>query len=288
MGFSEHLKLTEENVQENKSKRTSFKLLGNAMLGKFSQRPQYSQTLYVNSQEEMEKAFREHEIVDVLPVSEKICELEILPLLNQHSTKSTTGTRASNCIIGAFVTAYARIQLHKDILTLKARGYEPYYCDTDAIIFRDPNPSLLRPMPLSLSPCLGDYKHELGNQVTIQSFACLARKTYSISYFDKSKKQNKICVKSSGLTLSSSLAQKALNSKDFEVLLRNSQKTEMSIKIPQLRSFMIRDSGNVQHRISDHKLSNKINIQRIVQSESTTSNTYTLPFGYDFKNTDTK
>ncbi len=69
MKFEEDLQLSEDNVKTNKSKRRSFKLLGNAMLGKFSQRSHFSETLFVNSQEEMEKVFVEENVVDFLPIS---------------------------------------------------------------------------------------------------------------------------------------------------------------------------------------------------------------------------
>ena len=285
MAFEGLLELTEDNVEENKCKRSSFKFLGNSMLGKFSQRLYFSQSVYAKSQQDIEEAAQKHNIVDILPISENICELEILPsLVNQHSTKSSMSTRSGNCVIGAFITAHARIQLHKDVMALKARGYEPYYCDTDGIIFLDPNPTLCRPLPLSLSPCLGDYKHELGNQIVINSFACLARKTYSLSFFDKSKNHNEICVKSSGLSLSSTFAKKSLNSTDFHRLLSNWQKKEMSVEIPQLRNFIRKETGNVDHRVSSHKLSNKVNIQRIVHNISGN----TIPFGYDRKKKNTE
>ncbi len=272
MGFENDLKLTKENIQENKSKRASFKLLGNAMLGKFSQRQEYSQTIFVNSQEQIEEAFQKHEVVDLLPISENICELEILPqFANQKS-------RTGNCVIGAFVTAYARIQLHKDMMLLNSRGFHLYYCDTDGIIFADPNVTLRRTLPLPLSPCLGDYKNELGNDVTIESFACLARKTYSITFVSKLEKESQICIKSSGLSLSSKLAQNALNYSDFKTLLSNFAENPMSVEVPQLRSFVIKNTNTVQQKISRHKVSNHLNVQRFVTNVSNP----TLPFGYNY------
>ncbi len=241
------------------------------MLGKFSQRSQYSETLFVSSQQQMEKAFKEHNIIDLMPISENSCELEIL------ADQKTTPNRTGNCIIGAFVTAHARIQLHKDIMSLQSRGYEVFYCDTDGIIFIDPNPKLSRPLPLSLSPCPGDYKHELGNNVIIKSFACLARKTYSLSFTKKDQKTNEVSVKSSGLSLSSFLAKKALSISDFKNLLLNWQQTkEMSIEVPQLRRFLNTQSSTVHHKICNHKLSNQLNVQRIVQNTSLK----TRPFGF--------
>ncbi len=279
MNFTNDLVLTEEVVHENKAKRNTFKLLGNSMLGKFSQRANYSQTVFVNSQAEMEKAFSEHDIVDVLPISEDTCELEILS--RQKGNPATT-SRAGNCIIGAFVTAYARIQLHKDLMCLFSRGYHIYYVDTDAIIFVDPQPSLNRLMPLSLSPCLGDYKHELGTHANIKSFACLARKTYSISFLNENTKSNEVSVKSSGLSLSGSIAQNTISSKEFKILLKKWDKSSETsyVEIPQLRRFLNKNDGTVYHKISNQKLNNNINVQRIIQS--VTSNT--LPFGFHHAN----
>ncbi len=272
MKFEEDLQLSEDNVKTNKSKRRSFKLLGNAMLGKFSQRSHFSETLFVNSQEEMEKVFVEENVVDFVPISENICQLEILP----PSDKARSKTQSGNCIIGAFVTAHARIQLHKDLMSLIARGFQLYYCDTDGIIFSDPNLKLSRPLPLSLSPCPGDYKHELGNQIHITSFACLARKTYSLTFQKKGKTKTETCVKSSGLSLSSYFAKEAISTSDFKILLANWQTKEMTIPIPQLRHFLISEEKTVRHKISEQKLSNKLDIQRRIQSVSS----QTLPYGY--------
>ncbi len=267
MDFQRDLKLTEENVQENKSKRASFKLLGNSMLGKFSQRPQYSEVLYVNTQEQIEKIFSEEEILDIVPISENICELEIL---TQNQNPSS---RSGNCVIGAFVTALARIQIHKDLMLLDSRGYDICYVDTDGIIFVDPTASCN--LPLSLSVCPGDYKHELGAEASLKSFACLARKTYSISYSSKSTK--KVSVKSSGLSLSGSLAKKELQMTDFLALLSHwVAEKEMKVKIPQHRSFVVQERNTITHKISNHHLSNKLDVQRVVQD----INKPTLPFGY--------
>ncbi len=274
MQFEGDLKITETNVEPNRAKKTTFKFLGNAMLGKFSQRSHYSETLFINSQEQIEKVFSEHEILDLLPISENICELEILPT---SKCSSPSASRSGNCIIGAFVTAYARIQLHNDLMALNSRGFIPFYCDTDSIIFSDPKPCLKRPLPLSLSPCLGDYKNELGNNMCIQSFACLARKTYSIAFTDKSDQKEKISIKSSGLSLSGTLAQKSIKMQDFISLLSNWETKAMTVEVPQLRNFLIKDSSSVQHRISKHKLSNKLDVQRYVQNISSP----TLPFGYN-------
>ncbi len=273
MQFKDNLRLTEENVRENKEKRLSFKLLGNSMLGKFSQRSQYSQNVFVNSQDEMEKYFAEHEVIDVLPISEKVCELEILTANGERKPRS------GNCIIGAFVTAYARIELHKDLMSLFLRGYELYYADTDAIIFTDPLPAVSRPLPLSLSPCFGDYKHELGPQSIIQTFACLARKSYSISFLNQESNTEEISIKSSGLSLSSNIVKKCISSKDFEVLLQNWHEKEMTVEIPQLRKVLNRKDRTINHKISNHHISNTIDIQRVVDSIMSE----TLPFGYTEK-----
>ncbi len=271
MNFHGDLQLTEENVQGNTSKRRSFKLLGNAMLGKFSQRAQFSETLFVQSQAQMEKVFSEENVVDIMPISENICEIEISP-----HVENAKKTRSGNCIIGAFVTAHARIQLHKDLMTLHSRGYKLFYCDTDGIIFTDPKPQVSKPLPLSLSPCPGDYKHELGSDINIESFACLARKTYSLSFTKKGATSNETCVKSSGLSLVSTEAKKALSIDDFERLLSNWQTKEMAIPVPQLRRFLITESRSVQHKICKQRLSNKIDVQRFVKNISSS----TLPFGF--------
>ena len=269
MGFNGLLKLTLENVTPNSSKKTSFKLLANATLGKFSQRKQFSETIYIKTQKQLEENFLNGNLIDIQPVTDNICEIQI-----EQEENPNVPRRNGNCVIGAFVTAFARIKLHQEMLSLVKNGFDLYYIDTDGIIFAGPSTSNV---PLNVSPCLGDFKHELGKNSLIDSFYCLGRKNYSLSYTKEGK--NCSAIKCSGLALSSSFASEKVTVEEYKELLQGwEQDKEMAIQVPQLRKYVVHDDNAVQHKIRTIKLSNCINTQRKLPRSIGNE---TLPFGYE-------
>ncbi len=274
MKFSGKLALTLSNVVFNASKRNTFKLMSNAMLGKFSQRAQFPETIYIKTQEELEAMYERSNIVDVQGISEDICEIQIFP----NDIKKTPN-RSGNCIIGAFVTAFARIQLHKDLKSLQNRGFELCYVDTDGIIFTCPQEKENQ-IPLAITPCLGDYKHELGENNEIELYSCIAKKSYSLSYTDKITKKPGFSIKSSGLSLLSDISQQNISPKTFQNMVLNWQKKEVStFSVPQLRTFVVKDENLsfVQSKIMTFKISNSLNNFTRVLIDV---NKMTLPYGY--------
>ena len=260
-----NLEITPENHKENQKKRSSYKLLANSMLGKFSQKSNVPEIIYVKSKEAVDSLFCEQELVDIVPISEDICELQI------HQEEGIP-KRNSNCIIGAFITSWARIRLHQDLIKLKKAGCSLYYVDTDGIIFSSKRN---QEIPLVCSPCLGDYKHELGPNVEITSFSCLGRKNYSISYTENGL--SKSLVKVSGLTLRSKIAEDCLTVQKYEKLvqgLKDNIATEFSI--PQFRKYACKNEANVTKKILAVRINNEVQVQRIVQGVEKE----TQPYGY--------
>ena len=253
-------------------KKNSFKLMSNAMLGKFSQRPQFSETVFVQSQSDIEALYQNSNIVDILGISDNICEIEILPEKVKNSPN-----RSGNCIIGAFVTSYARIQLHKEMQTLLTKGFNLCYVDTDGIICTAPKHL---PMCLPISPCLGDYKYELGQDAEIKAYACIAKKSYSLSYHKSgTPEKDSCCVKSSGLSLvSEQCANKATPEKFQSMILNWSKKKDELIEVPQIRKYVIKNNSHVKSQINTFKLSNSLDIHRIVP------NIYDMTVPYGFSN----
>ncbi len=272
MKFQGKLALTLANVSVNTSKKNSFKLMSNAMLGKFSQRAEFPETMYVKSQENLEEFYETGNIVDVQGISEEICEIQLFP-----EEQKSTPNRSGNCIIGAFVTAYARIELHKDLQALHSSGFKLCYVDTDGIIFAGPKE---KQIPLCVSPCLGDYKHELGKDSEIQLYSCIAKKSYSLSFVDKKTKKSGYSIKSSGLSLTSEISSEKISPKDFENMVLNWQKNEpTTVTVPQFRTFVLKDDNSVCNKISNFKLSNNLNFCRCLFNVHDMS----LPYGFTSK-----
>lgn len=80
----------------------------------------------------------------------------------------------TNFIWPAYITAKARIYLHKLLTEIKANGNDLLYCDTDSVIFR----GSLR--GLSVGDGLGSFKHE----GTFKAFNAKAAKVYKYRKMD--------------------------------------------------------------------------------------------------------
>ncbi len=269
MKFENDLMLTRQNVVYNLSKKNTFKLMCNAMLGKFSQRSQFSETIFVQSQADIEALYQKSNIIDVLGISDNICEIQILP-----DEVKKMPNRSGNCIIGAFVTSYARIHFHKDMQKLLNFGFNLCYVDTDGIICTGPKHAKF---PLSVSPCLGDYKYELGFKTEIKSFACIAKKSYSLSFLNPNTQEKGCTVKSSGLSLVSSHSLKKATHEKFKNMVLNWNRQQPdTIEIQQMRKFIIKNQRSVKSQISTFKLSNSLDVHRIVSN----IHEMTVPYGF--------
>ncbi len=241
------------------------------MLGKFSQKSQFPETMYIKNQKNLETLYETSNIIDIQGISEDICEIQILP---EEQELKKTPNRSGNCIIGAFVTAYARIALHEDLQALHLNGFKLCYVDTDGIIFAGPKD---KEMPLCVSPCLGDYKHELGKDSEFQLYSCIAKKSYSFSYFNKKTQESGYSIKSSGLSLLSEISSESVSPTKFEKMVLNWQNKESTtISVPQLRTLVLKDENSVHNKLTSFKLSNTLNFCRYLVNV----NEMTIPYGY--------
>ncbi len=266
MGFHDALKLHENNLFPNKTKRKSFKMLANSMLGKFSQKGHYPKVVYVKTKEELDTVYEKEDIIDIMPITEDICELQI-------QNTDTTLKRNSNCIIGAFVTALARLRLHSDLQKLEKHGFKIHYVDTDGIVFSGKKET---PIPLEISPCLGDYKHELGSTSLITNFFCLGRKNYSIMYTKDGNPES--IVKVSGLSLNSKIACTSLSANKMKDLVhQRHDQMYGEVSVPQFRNFACENEDCITKKILNVRINNDVNVYRIFQNNRTKD---TFPFGY--------
>ncbi len=267
MQFSNtNLALTPDKLDKNSSKRNTFKMLANSMLGKFSQKSNYPDILYVRSKKDMDETFCNEEIVDILPISDDICELQV-------ESVNKSPKRNTNCIIGAFITALARVKLHSEMCKLQQTGFRLFYVDTDSIIFSGKRSAKI---PLTCSPCLGDFKKELGPETQIKAFSCLGRKNYSIAYSSREREES--IIKISGLTLSSKIVADCLSVTKLEKFLKDRQNNSYAeTSVPQFRNFACKDENTVTKKILNIRINNVLDIQRIVPADITAD---TFPFGY--------
>ncbi len=198
------LQLEENSFKQNLEAREHIKLLLNSALGKFNQKNTNIASKLVRTTAEIEELFKEcgDSIVDFNDISSSICQVHF-------KTNTPIKSRQRNPTILAFVTARARISLHKNIMHLVANNCQPFYTDTDSILFSAPT----RNIPLDIGLSFGSFKHELGENTKIKSFRAYGRKHFYLSY-QRENKEDDMMVKVAGLTLNSHIAKK-----DFQEVL---------------------------------------------------------------------
>ncbi len=172
------LELTVEKVQKNPAQREFAKLCSNSQLGKFSQNDLRPQALYVTSYHQFaELLFRSAKanVAGLTPLSDELAEVRMEPI------DALTGKHANvHTVVYSFVTAFARIDMLKDMRFLMSRGCRVFYSDTDSIIFSKPKTEDWEALDSRLgfgSKAYGKYKFETEGKM--ESFASLGAKNYS-------------------------------------------------------------------------------------------------------------
>ncbi len=259
MKFGESsLELRQEDLNPNSSLRQLYKCMMNSVIGKFSQKPDFPDTQYVSSAQDIEHLFKiGEEIVDFNTISEDICEVQTAPPLINRKNRKT------NPVITAFVTSLSRIDMHQNILLLEKSLCCPLYTDTDSIIFSAPKGACL---PFQLNAGLGFFKPEFKS--SLNGFCCIGKKSYTVSTKDNT--ETKVC----GLSFAGERTKFAVSFSDFEDFLKKKTATK---KIPQTRTLKTAFPLSVTQVIRDVQLSSTLNFSRILKQDE--KRMYTIPYG---------
>ena len=226
MNLQTPLLLTPKNIKHNALKRNFYKLCCNSIFGKLEERHDKSQIVYASTSTEIANLYCSEKIIDdFYVINDKLCELHLKPNLNKLKPN-----RKSNCYLGAQVTAYARQTIHEQALKIVKLNYKLFHINCDSIMFSLP---VSDKIPLEISHALGDFKHEIENEII--SFYSLGNKSYSISYKTKEnviKTTSKIC----GLSITGKRNEIDLNEKIIKLKLNKFFfQLNQSLKIDQKR-----------------------------------------------------
>ena len=264
----EFFKFSSKDFKKNEPKRKLYKLACNSVFGKIGQRNDYSQTLYVSSQEELENIyFSVNKISDVHCINEKVCQVSIKP-----NAKNLPPSRKTNCYIGTQVTSYARQKIHQDIQYLTSlTSATIYYVDCDSLVFSLPKDEC-NPLPISLK--CGEYKHEFKN---ISNFLTLGPKVYFITFTenDQRKKISKI----RGLNLNYPfLNQLNFDEKLFDYYLKTYVLNKKAfLKVPQPQNFANFKQFKTFSKKQEILFQNQLSPTRIILDDM---RYLTKPFGF--------
>ncbi len=229
------LQLEMKDFKEDEGTRQHLKLLLNSALGKFNQKNSQVYSKFLRTTKDFEKIFQSgEEIVEINDISDYLCQVNL-------KSNFRTQNRRTNPIILAFITAKARVNLHTHILNLVKRNFCPYYCDTDSILFSGPRQ---KNIPLQFSLAFGDFKHELGENVSIKKFEAYGRKNFAIAYERQDHDEHKILMKVCGLSLQSKIMQDEVSllfaekkKKPKLAQIRQIFKKKLSIGVPSVQQI---------------------------------------------------
>jgi hypothetical protein len=130
---SEGIQLDKESIRLNASKRGLAKLYLNPMWGKLTERSNRAQTKLISEPHELYRFLVTPgiEVVNIMFASDDVVWIS----WQYSSEEHVPSLRHTNEIIGAFVTAGARIHLYSYLDRLKDKAI---YCDTDSVIYVQP------------------------------------------------------------------------------------------------------------------------------------------------------
>lgn len=283
MGFQddESLTLYLEDFEDNPVLRELFKLLSNSFLGKFSQRDHYPASAYITSTQDIRDILNMgNSIVRIQELTEMVAlaDIELVDqemFLTKQSKSRHRLNRRGNVIIGAFITCYARIDMHKSILAVQKSNCKMLYTDTDGLVFLKPKDV---PLPLEMGLSYGQFKHELGEGTRITSFYALGKKNYLITYKDKDNAESSQ-IKVSGLQQNSTIVKEFLTVDVFLKLFHDFQNGKpVSVDVPQARRIGSRKKRIMTHQLCNFHYSNDVKVERIIDKADPHCQTY--PYGY--------
>lgn len=122
--FHPDLTLNTDNVTDNRQLRDAFKLGSNSLLGKLSQDGDQETQVNINNQDELDALFHDpsSEITQVLPVAATVVQTK----LKRRSGFNRPNLKG-NVILGAYVTASARVEMYTHIRNCQEKGCDILY-----------------------------------------------------------------------------------------------------------------------------------------------------------------
>ncbi|MGL5746775.1 MAG: DNA polymerase [Weissella cibaria] len=188
----EGIELDIEKITHNPAKRSITKLILNSLWGRFSLRANLGSTEFLTEPEQFARYIfgSDYVIKHFSFVSDAVAVIQW-----SYAAQDAGRTRDVNVFIGAFTTAYARLELYNLLEKLDRRVI---YTDTDSVVFVSKKGDW---MPETGS-YLGQLTNELDPDDLILEFCSSGPKSYG---FRTAK--GKVCLKAKGITLTAENAQ---------------------------------------------------------------------------------
>jgi len=197
----EGVRIGRDSIRYNAAKRGLAQLCLNSMWGKLTERSNKTQTKLISEPGELY-------IFLVTPNVEVQNTLfandDVVWISWQYSAdERVPSLRHTNQVIGAYVTAGARIHLYGFLDTLQEKAI---YTDTDSVIFIQPAPKS-EPYLIKTGNNLGQLQSELEENEIIVEVVCAGPKNYAYRTYNSATGESKTVCTVRGVTLNYSASQ---------------------------------------------------------------------------------
>jgi hypothetical protein len=264
---TEGIQLDRDSIGYNAAKRGLSKLCLNSMWGKLTERSNRTQTRLFSSPQELYRflVMPGIEVQNMVFASDYVvwiawryADEELVPSL-----------RHTNEVIGAYVTAGARIHLYSFLDRLQDKAI---YTDTDSVIYVQPSDE---PTLVETGDNLGQMTSELKPHEIITEVVCAGPKNYAYKTFDSSTGASKTVCKVRGITLNYS-ASKLINFEKIRDMILNANEDETVIVRTKNKIKRKRGSGGVNIISQPEEKTYRVSFLKRRRLSDNTS----LPFGY--------
>ena len=268
------LALETKDIVYNKRLKDYYKHLTVSAVGKVGQGNLFPADVFASNNETVNKYFYKEDGT----VSDSITDVELINkdtlYLRVKPSKETAMTnRTGNCVIQAMITAQARVNMHKTLLSVVNAGCKVFSLEADAIVFAH---KTVNPCPISFGNQVGEFKQEYAN---IQSYSTLGPKTSNVTYLDGQAKKNVVKIK--GLNLTGEIAAGSVSNEIYEQqvidLLHGIQKKVM---VWQKRNHTNFASCIQSSIVQEYTFSNWIMKNRKLHWDNV-KGMHTLPYGFN-------
>jgi hypothetical protein len=190
---SKGIRLDRESIVANAAKRGLAKLCLNSIWGKLTERSDRTQTVVIAEPKGLYGflTIPGIEVLNMAFASDDVVWLSWKYAAEEH----VQPLRHTNEVIGAYVTAGAKIHLYRYLDRLQERAI---YCDTDSVIYVQPNEG---PQLIDTGDKLGDMTSELKPSERILEFVSGGLKNYSYRVIGVVTGRSKTVCKVRGITL---------------------------------------------------------------------------------------
>ena len=255
------------SIQPNTVKRNFYKLASNSFFGKFSQRMDKANVVFVSSQQELEKLYHTQNIEDIFCLSDQIC----MAHTTSDSSKQYQNLKY-NVYIGSQITAYARQEIYEKLMQItNLSNCTIYHVNCDSIFF-----SLTKdcPSPFRMNHSVGNFKDVVkGN---ILSYLTFGPRQYCLSYEKDSilVTETHIC----GLSIEQNLSNFDFQNLFSSFIENYENKLFNKFIFPQTRKKVNLKALTVKYYSDKFTLSNSMSTRRYICLESDRLKTF--PYGY--------